>query len=72
VTCQGYSLNQIIVWNKRGKRELIIHGHSERVLYSALSPSGEHLATGAGDQQLKIWRLFPRKDQDKWEPNGLR
>lgn len=27
VSCQGYSLNQIIIWNRRGKRELTIHGH---------------------------------------------
>lgn len=61
VSCQGFSLNQIIIWNKKGNRQFTFHGHSSRVLYSALSPNGENLASGAGDQYLKIWKLFPSK-----------
>lgn len=72
VSCQGFSLNQIIIWNQKGRRELTIHGHLDRVLYSALSPTGEYLATGAGDQQLKIWRFFKRRPQKEFEPAGLR
>jgi WD40 repeat protein len=30
-------------------------------LYCALSPAGDCLATGAGDQKLKIWKLFNKK-----------
>jgi len=26
-----------------------------------MSPNGENLASGAGDQYLKIWKLFPAK-----------
>lgn len=59
VSCQGFSLNQIIIWNYRGVRQCTLHGHSSRVLYSALGPHGDCFATGAGDQTLKIWRTFP-------------
>ena len=58
VTCQGFSLNQIIIWDMHGKRTLTVHGHQSRVLYCALSPGGRFVATGAGDQALQIWNFF--------------
>ena len=64
VSSQGFSLNQIILWSKKGERVFTFHGHSTRVLYSALSPSGEFLASGAGDQSLKIWKLFLNKSRE--------
>lgn len=65
VSCQGFSLNQIIIWSKKGERRFTFHGHSSRVLYSALSPTGEYLASGAGDQNLKIWKLFPSQEKEE-------
>ncbi len=58
VSCQGFSLNQIIIWDIHGNRSLTVHGHQSRVLYSALSPGGRFVATGAGDQMLHIWNFF--------------
>jgi WD40 repeat protein len=53
-----------------GKREKTLHGeHSNRVLYSALSPSGKYLASGAGDKKLLLWKLFP-EDEKKGELLG--
>jgi cell division cycle 20-like protein 1 (cofactor of APC complex) len=40
VSCQGFSLNQIIIWNRNGSRQFTFHGHTSRVLYSAMSPNG--------------------------------
>ncbi|KIJ16311.1 hypothetical protein PAXINDRAFT_180221 [Paxillus involutus ATCC 200175] len=36
--------------------------HDSRVLFSALSPNGEVLVTGAGDENLKFWRIWEAKD----------
>ncbi|KAI9224990.1 WD40-repeat-containing domain protein [Blastocladiella britannica] len=36
-----------------------VTGHSSRVLYASLSPDGTCLATAAGDETLRIWRMFP-------------
>lgn len=36
--------------------------HDSRVLYSALSPNGEVLVTGAGDENLKFWRIWDSRD----------
>ena len=30
-----------------------------RVLYLAMSPDGESVVTGAGDETLRFWNLFP-------------
>ena len=73
MSCQGFSLNQIIIWNNEGERQNIIHGHTSRVLYCALSPKGHYVATGAGDRSLKFWKMFPRKEvTGRLEVNELR
>lgn len=64
VSCQGFSQNQIVLWNLEGSKVEILHGkHSARVLYSCLSPCGEYLATGAGDTRLLIWKMFAGKER---------
>lgn len=32
--------------------------HDSRVLFSALSPNGELIATAAGDENLKFWKIW--------------
>ena len=34
-------------------------GHTYRVLYLALSPDGSTIVTGAGDETLRFWQVFP-------------
>lgn len=36
--------------------------HDSRVLFSALSPNGEVLVTGAGDENLKFWRIWDSRE----------
>ena len=33
-------------------------GHSFRVLYLAMSPDGQNIVTGAGDETLRFWSVF--------------
>lgn len=58
VSTHGYSMNQVIVWN-RGKKVVTLNGHTTRVLYLALSPDGQNIVTGAGDETLRFWNVFP-------------
>lgn len=37
-------------------------GHTHRVLYLAMSPDGETIVTGAGDETLRFWNAFPKKE----------
>lgn len=34
-------------------------GHSARILYATMNPSGSLIATGAGDETICMWSLFP-------------
>lgn len=55
----GYPYNQVSVWAYPSLSRIIdIPAHDSRILYSAISPDGQHLATAAADQNLKIWRIF--------------
>lgn len=35
-------------------------GHTYRVLYLALSPDGQTIVTGAGDETLRFWNVFSK------------
>lgn len=36
-------------------------GHTYRVLYLAMSPDGSTIVTGAGDETLRFWNIFPNR-----------
>uniref|UniRef100_A0A2C9WAC9 CDC20/Fizzy WD40 domain-containing protein n=1 Tax=Manihot esculenta TaxID=3983 RepID=A0A2C9WAC9_MANES len=60
VSTHGYSQNQIIVWRYPTMSKLAtLTGHTYRVLYLALSPDGQTIVTGAGDETLRFWNVFP-------------
>ena len=43
-------------------------GHTYRVLYLAMSPDGQTIVTGAGDETLRFWNAFP---ETKYETQQL-
>jgi cell division cycle protein 20 (cofactor of APC complex) len=43
------------------KRIVNLEDHCARVLCMAMSPSGEHVASVAADETLRIWKCFDRK-----------
>ena len=60
VSTHGYSQNQIIVWKYPTMNKLAtLTGHTLRVLYLAMSPDGQTIVTGAGDETLRFWNVFP-------------
>lgn len=60
VSTHGYSLNQIIVWKYPSMTKVAtLTGHTYRVLYLSLSPDGQTIVTGAGDETLRFWNVFP-------------
>ncbi|CAF2592792.1 unnamed protein product [Rotaria sp. Silwood2] len=57
----GYSQNQIVVWKYPIMQPLAkLFGHQQRVLYLAMSPDGESIVTGAGDETLRFWNVFAK------------
>ncbi|KAH7447391.1 hypothetical protein KP509_01G104700 [Ceratopteris richardii] len=60
VSTHGYSQNQIVVWRYPSMSKLaMLTGHTFRVLYLAISPDGQTIVTGAGDETLRFWTVFP-------------
>jgi len=60
VSTHGYSLNQIIIWRYPSMTKVAtLTGHTYRVLYLAMSPDGQTVVTGAGDETLRFWNAFP-------------
>ena len=64
VSTHGYSLNQIVVWKYPTMDKIVtLTGHTYRVLYLAGSPDGQTVVTGAGDETLRLWNIFPPTNQ---------
>ena len=54
------SNNEINIWNLKGLKNVSkLSGHNSRVLYLALSPDGKYMVSGAGDETLRFWNVFP-------------
>jgi len=68
ITTHGYSDNLIVVWSYP-KMEVVtsLKGHKERVIYLSMSPDGEKIVTGAGDETVRFWEIF--KSDKKKEVN---
>ncbi|KAL6006778.1 hypothetical protein ACLOJK_032273 [Asimina triloba] len=43
-------------------------GHTYRVLYLAISPDGQTIVTGAGDETLRFWNVFPSPKSQNTDP----
>ncbi|KZT01471.1 WD40 repeat-like protein [Laetiporus sulphureus 93-53] len=67
VSTHGFSSttaqNQICIW-KYPSLDMVasLTGHTHRVLYLAMSSDGETIVTGAGDETLRFWNAFPKRD----------
>ncbi len=60
VCAHGFSDNAISIWNYPQLQKIgQLQGHDARVLYMTMSPDGQTIATGAGDETLKFWKVFP-------------
>ena len=60
VSTHGYSNNEIIVWKYPSLQKVTtLTGHTSRVLFLAMNPSGQTIVTGAGDETLRFWNVFP-------------
>lgn len=72
VSTHGYSQNQILVWKYPSLVQVAkLTGHSYRVLYLAMSPDGEAIVTGAGDETLRFWNVFSKARSQKEAKSAL-
>jgi len=69
LTTHGYPTNSIMVHSYPSMARVaeIRDAHDARVLFSAISPAGDIVCTGAGDENLKFWRIWdipPKKKKE--------
>lgn len=66
ISTHGNRYNDIVVWKYPTMQPITrLRAHAHRVLYMAPSSDGNYLATGAGDETLRLWSLFDDEDQDQ-------
>lgn len=63
ISTHGYSggniSNQICIWRYPTMAPVAtLIGHSFRVLFLAMSPDGQTIVTGSGDETLRFWNTF--------------
>lgn len=59
----GFSQNQLSVWKYPSMVKVAdLHGHTSRVLHTALSADGSTVCSAAADETLRFWKV--------WEPAG--
>ncbi|WWC71848.1 uncharacterized protein I206_105807 [Kwoniella pini CBS 10737] len=62
----GYPDNTITLWNYPNLEKIWeIPAHDSRIICSSLSPDGTTLCTGAGDENLKFWKVWEVKQAKK-------
>lgn len=66
VSTHGYSQNAINIWKYPSMSQVVsLTGHTYRVLYLSMSPNGDTIVTGAGDETLRFWDAFGGKAKEK-------
>lgn len=66
VSTHGYSQNEIIIWKYPSLAQVAtLTGHTSRVLYLAMSPDGQSIVTGAGDETLRFWNVFSKSVKEQ-------
>lgn len=40
-------------------------GHTSRVLHMTMSPDGQHVASAAADETLRLWKCFTTQSKTK-------
>ncbi|KAF2721861.1 WD40 repeat-like protein [Polychaeton citri CBS 116435] len=64
VSTHGYSQHAINIWKYPSMNQVVsLTGHTYRVLYLSMSPDGAVIVTGAGDETLRFWDVFNKKEK---------
>ncbi|QIW97616.1 hypothetical protein AMS68_003134 [Peltaster fructicola] len=66
VSSHGFSTHSVNLWKYPSMTPVAsLTGHTFRVLYLSMSPDGGTIVTGAGDETLRFWDVFGRKEKTR-------
>ncbi|KDR10117.1 fizzy-related protein homolog isoform X2 [Zootermopsis nevadensis] len=72
ISTHGFTQNLIRIWKyPRMTQVANLTGHSSRVTYLAMSPDGEAIVTGAGDETLCLWKMSSKGRLEKENKSAL-
>lgn len=72
ITSHGAPGNEINIWRTKGLKKVgSLMGHSDRVLYTALSPCGTSLLTGSSDETLRLWKLYHDVEEEQMRRKSM-
>ncbi|RKP27270.1 WD40-repeat-containing domain protein [Syncephalis pseudoplumigaleata] len=72
VSTHGYVRNDLRIWRYPLLRQVnAFSGHTNRVLYMAVSPDGRTVVTGTPDETLRFWQVFSHSRHHQREDNPL-
>jgi cell division cycle 20-like protein 1 (cofactor of APC complex) len=58
--------NHVVIWKYPGlKHFAILTAHSSGVHYMAVSPDGQAIVSGGGDETLRLWNVFNKPSSQK-------
>ncbi|KRX10938.1 WD40-repeat-containing domain [Pseudocohnilembus persalinus] len=64
--CEEQSIIQNTTSDDKIEKIATLYGHTYRVLYLAVSPDGENIVTGSGDESLRFWKVFPSSKTNQY------
>jgi len=69
ISSHGFTKNQLTLWKYPTMSKVTeLMGHTSRVLHLAQSPDGTTIASAAGDETLRFWKVFePQNSKNKTE-----
>lgn len=71
LSTHGFPDNTISLWSYPSLEKIYdVPAHDSRVLCSSLSPDGTTVATGAGDENLKFWKIWEARSAKKASDEG--
>jgi cell division cycle protein 20 (cofactor of APC complex) len=74
LSSHGFPDNQMTLWTYPAMQKVAdLQGHDARVLHTSASPDGTMVASAAGDEALKIWKVWekrPNKEVQAELPGG--
>ncbi|KAJ7321744.1 ubiquitin-protein transferase activating protein [Desmophyllum pertusum] len=66
ISGHGFSQHQLTIWKYPAmSRVTELTGHTSRVLHMTMSPDGQHVASAAADETLRLWKCFSTQQKTK-------
>lgn len=72
ISSHGFSKNQISIWSYPSMKKITeLTGHTNRVLYTSMSPDHSTLVSGSPDETLRFWKINNIEKINEYEVENM-